>query len=102
MQPSTACLTLFPYTTLVRSTSPAKSTPIEGATPTATVPMTCMITSTTIVRRWTADSVSSEVSTGLGGRESAYDSGTGRSEEHTSELQSRGHLVCRLLLEQKH
>src|SRR5690625_7009844 len=24
---------------------------------------------------------------------------TGRSEEHTSELQSRGHLVCRLLLE---
>src|SRR5690625_5766861 len=30
--------------------------------------------------------------------------GTGywyRSEEHTSELQSRGHLVCRLLLEKK-
>src|SRR5690625_5577989 len=25
-----------------------------------------------------------------------------RSEEHTSELQSRGHLVCRLLLEKKH
>src|SRR5690625_6995849 len=24
---------------------------------------------------------------------------SGRSEEHTSELQSRGHLVCRLLLE---
>src|SRR5439155_9482578 len=24
-----------------------------------------------------------------------------RSEEHTSELQSRGHLVCRLMLEQK-
>src|SRR5690625_4374247 len=24
-----------------------------------------------------------------------------RSEEHTSELQSRGHLVCRLLLEEK-
>src|SRR5690625_625329 len=29
---------------------------------------------------------------GIGGR---------RSEEHTSELQSRGHLVCRLLLEKK-
>ena len=29
---------------------------------------------------------------GFGGR---------RSEEHTSELQSRGHLVCRLLLEKK-
>src|SRR2546429_6792969 len=27
--------------------------------------------------------------------------GSGRSEEHTSELQSRLHLVCRLLLEQK-
>src|SRR5690625_6892224 len=25
-----------------------------------------------------------------------------RSEEHTSELQSRGHLVCRLLLEKNH
>src|SRR5690625_5408422 len=31
------------------------------------------------------------ISTGLGMR----------SEEHTSELQSRGHLVCRLLLEKK-
>src|SRR5690625_5468183 len=30
----------------------------------------------------------------------AMGSGT-RSEEHTSELQSRGHLVCRLLLEKK-
>src|SRR3989442_15454080 len=28
-------------------------------------------------------------------------SGTERSEEHTSELQSRPHLVCRLLLEKK-
>src|SRR5439155_6395645 len=27
--------------------------------------------------------------------------GVQRSEEHTSELQSRGHLVCRLLLEKK-
>src|SRR5207253_11453634 len=29
------------------------------------------------------------------------DRGELRSEEHTSELQSRGHLVCRLLLEKK-
>src|SRR5690625_3872144 len=28
-------------------------------------------------------------------------SAMGQSEEHTSELQSRGHLVCRLLLEKK-
>src|SRR5215510_16576340 len=31
----------------------------------------------------------------------APSSGWARSEEHTSELQSRGHLVCRLLLEKK-
>src|SRR5690625_5510205 len=31
----------------------------------------------------------------------SYASRTLRSEEHTSELQSRGHLVCRLLLEKK-
>src|SRR5215510_12911249 len=30
-----------------------------------------------------------------------YASACARSEEHTSELQSRGHLVCRLLLEKK-
>src|SRR5690625_6307562 len=32
---------------------------------------------------------------------SSTDSAHIRSEEHTSELQSRGHLVCRLLLEKK-
>src|SRR5437660_3114019 len=30
-----------------------------------------------------------------------YTADDDRSEEHTSELQSRGHLVCRLLLEKK-
>src|SRR5690625_5963503 len=30
-----------------------------------------------------------------------YHRGVPRSEEHTSELQSRGHIVCRLLLEKK-
>src|SRR3712207_7022702 len=35
---------------------------------------------------------------GLGG---AVDEVLGRSEEHTSELQSRQYLVCRLLLEKK-
>src|SRR5439155_26617181 len=34
-------------------------------------------------------------------RSSTPPRGTERSEEHTSELQSRGHLVCRLLLEKK-
>src|SRR2546422_7192920 len=38
---------------------------------------------------------------GLGGGERRRSRGAGRSEEHTSELQSRLHLVCRLLLEKK-
>src|SRR5437870_13346240 len=35
------------------------------------------------------------------GQEPLLRHGDDRSEEHTSELQSRGHLVCRLLLEKK-
>src|SRR2546422_1794106 len=35
------------------------------------------------------------------GRNGGLTSGSERSEEHTSELQSRLHLVCRLLLEKK-
>src|SRR2546422_2573285 len=35
------------------------------------------------------------------GLEAAVDGDYARSEEHTSELQSRLHLVCRLLLEKK-
>src|SRR5690349_22153421 len=58
--------TLFPYTTLFRSTSPrCGSTSGSGRAP------------------W------------------ASPSRTHRSEEHTSELQSRRDLVCRLLLEKK-
>src|SRR5437870_10524595 len=38
---------------------------------------------------------------GAGAPFSILDRGGARSEEHTSELQSRGHLVCRLLLEKK-
>src|SRR5690554_7176596 len=38
---------------------------------------------------------------GQGGVESGLEEGVLRSEEHTSELQSRPHLVCRLLLEKK-
>src|SRR5690625_6580142 len=37
----------------------------------------------------------------MGESMAVYRVGTERSEEHTSELQSRGHLVCRLLLEKK-
>src|SRR5690625_6114011 len=34
-------------------------------------------------------------------QEPSFSADGSRSEEHTSELQSRGHLVCRLLLEKK-
>src|SRR5207253_8066281 len=42
--------------------------------------------------------ISHEIRTPMNGVLGMIDS---RSEEHTSELQSRGHLVCRLLLEKK-
>src|SRR5688572_32450869 len=38
---------------------------------------------------------------GAGGGRCFRDGGVGRSEEHTSELQSQSNLVCRLLLEKK-
>src|SRR3712207_8210147 len=38
---------------------------------------------------------------GAGSQEARRDRHVDRSEEHTSELQSRQYLVCRLLLEQK-
>src|SRR5690625_6944696 len=40
-------------------------------------------------------------SDGLEGQQALLVRAAGRSEEHTSELQSRGQLVCRLLLEKK-
>src|SRR3990170_8290145 len=61
--------TLFPYTTLFRSTRPRRA-PSAGTTS------------------------GSRPRSRAGGR-------SGRSEEHTSELQSPDHLVCRLLLEKK-
>src|SRR5690625_171730 len=48
-------------------------------------------------RRWSYRAVSGAVIANA----SSEQGGQGRSEEHTSELQSRGHLVCRLLLEKK-
>src|SRR3712207_8373032 len=44
---------------------------------------------------------SSAVSCGVSSRRNALAAYSGRSEEHTSELQSRQYLVCRLLLEKK-
>src|SRR3712207_7025946 len=75
--------TLFPYTTLFRSTT---SRPL----------------SVTPRRISTAQGLSSAVKTTSTSRSSGDLRLTGtRSEEHTSELQSRQYLVCRLLLEKK-
>src|SRR5438309_4484045 len=77
--------TLFPYTTLFRSlpgydfiTDPLFANDGDGRDPDASDPGD-WITS--------ADTATATFS--------------GRSEEHTSELQSQFHLVCRLLLEKK-
>src|SRR2546422_6619948 len=77
--------TLFPYTTLFRS--PALESPqlrSEGAT---------RASATFRLASWR---VTHRVHPGTASHGAA-----GRSEEHTSELQSRLHLVCRLLLEKK-
>src|SRR2546422_10569846 len=62
--------TLFPYTTLFRSTAQTRLT-------------------------------AARAKNGLSGAISQSARARRRSEEHTSELQSRLHLVCRLLLEKK-
>src|SRR5690625_7081942 len=56
------------------------------------------------IRLGPAEVGSSEVAadaTALGERAVPDHTAAPRSEEHTSEIQSRGHLVCRLLLEKK-
>src|SRR5258708_23116509 len=56
-----------------------------------------------VPRAFHARSVGSPSATGAHRRlpKDPADRGIGRSEEHTSELQSPDHLVCRLLLEKK-
>src|SRR2546429_3831758 len=85
--------TLFPYTTLFRSAC---------AAPAAAV-LSCVSSITTIRLRCPQDTITSREcpnSLVLPGSFLHHNSAC-RSEEHTSELQSRLHLVCRLLLEKK-
>src|SRR3712207_8556706 len=76
--------TLFPYTTLFRSPTcrARRCRPTGSACATRTAPRGRSTTRT------------------ASGPRSATSTST-RSEEHTSELQSRQYLVCRLLLEKK-
>src|SRR3712207_7394278 len=76
--------TLFPYTTLFRSWHMDEPT----ADP-------AIITAYLVNREARRDAT--VLLSGVGGDELF-----GRSEEHTSELQSRQYVVCRLLLEKKH
>src|SRR3712207_8667681 len=78
--------TLFPYTTLFRSQPAAKRDGGGPRRPRARVPP----------KRWVPSSWPRV-------RPRMWDVGraSSRSEEHTSELQSRQYLVCRLLLEKK-
>src|SRR2546422_7648250 len=82
--------TLFPYTTLFRSPVAAGRTDPERLREGELV--------YTGALRTPAEAIA--VTVPLDGRPTGV-STEGRSEEHTSELQSRLHLVCRLLLEKK-
>src|SRR2546422_1434833 len=81
--------TLFPYTTLFRSvvsvSRTSRRTQME----------------TTLCYRWRQSNARTLFSVFLNRRLNLRDRALDRSEEHTSELQSRLHLVCRLLLEKK-
>src|SRR3712207_7557568 len=82
--------TLFPYTTLFRSSL------AEAATGAVILAVALLFLGYAVVNsgRGTVN--------GEGIRLTArFDRIDGRSEEHTSELQSRQYLVCRLLLEKK-
>src|SRR3712207_7825774 len=76
--------TLFPYTTLFRS-QVATSIPSTSHVHSKVSP-----TGLHCSKKWMPSHVPSQVH-----------APPGRSEEHTSELQSRQYLVCRLLLEKK-
>src|SRR3712207_8551774 len=80
--------TLFPYTTLFRS---RRASPLRNAVD--IVPERSSMKSSPVppsMRMVVASAVAARVTCSVS-----------RSEEHTSELQSRQYLVCRLLLEKK-
>src|SRR3712207_8786277 len=88
--------TLFPYTTLFRSSSP--QTVMLGGTGLAALTPTSLVFSDRAVG---ATSEPQTATLDVGTSSVAITESSARSEEHTSELQSRQYLVCRLLLEKK-
>src|SRR3712207_7696794 len=94
--------TLFPYTTLFRSVENQQYT-VTGVLPgecaLVTDPVTGAPRNFPILQ---PDGTTTEAAIGEQGASEATPPPPGsRSEEHTSELQSRQYLVCRLLLEKK-
>src|SRR5687768_18043111 len=91
--------TLFPYTTLFRSPPTAACSLNEpSCSRTRTTPLTAPSSRTHDFRIAVTRSASGPPCiTAFAARPRSRS----RSEEHTSELQSRLHLVCRLLLEKK-
>src|SRR5689334_23930327 len=87
--------TLFPYTTLFRSICPA---PTPSVMPSPQNTMALLFTYLATVQ---ANSRSSSCRADGCTTVTTRSSAAVRSEEHTSELQSQFHLVCRLLLEKK-
>src|SRR3712207_8208537 len=87
--------TLFPYTTLFRSSEAAPET-IRRAH--AVLPVTAVQTEYSL---WTRDAEEDGVLATCAELGIGFVAYSPRSEEHTSELQSRQYLVCRLLLEKK-
>src|SRR3712207_8329201 len=98
--------TLFPYTTLFRSKAPAALGPysqaieangvlyVSGQIPFVPATMTLVSDDVQAQTRQSLENIGAIL------EEAGY-SFRDRSEEHTSELQSRQYLVCRLLLEKK-
>src|SRR3712207_9008355 len=86
--------TLFPYTTLFRSEPPSpQALLLEVSGP-------CFSIRLLICRSFT-NCLPRAQEQGMGEVELPKKARPERSEEHTSELQSRQYLVCRLLLEKK-
>src|SRR3712207_8865095 len=86
--------TLFPYTTLFRSTHDHHSTP-STSRPRASPAQVGEAAISAV--HWVIASTNTRSKNSSRG----VTRSSSRSEEHTSELQSRQYLVCRLLLEKK-
>src|SRR2546430_3301937 len=83
--------TLFPYTTLFRSRPPIANAPLSYRE------SGCVLD----VESWCASMAGRFHEEDVSMKYDAIIVGSGRSEEHTSELQSQSNLVCRPLLEKK-